>query len=69
MAEPKTITAVAIALIEPKCFVPKYSAQKAPGIVELAPWVIPKSRNANPAIIIESPTPKRKNEKAMEKPT
>ena len=40
-------------------------AQKAPGIVEFAPWVIPKRINANPAIIIESPKPKRKNDNAM----
>ena len=36
-ADPRTETAVAIAFIEPRCFVPKFSAQKAPGIVEFAP--------------------------------
>ena len=45
IAEPRTIAAAAAALIDPRCLVPKFSAQNAFGSVAVAPDVSPKSRN------------------------
>ena len=55
MAEPSTIAAAAAALIDPRCLVPKNSAQNAFGKVVLAPDVIPKNMKPNNAEYNVSP--------------
>ena len=55
IAEPSTIAAAAVALIDPRCFVPKNSAQNAFGKVVLAPDVIPRNIKPNNAEYNVSP--------------
>ena len=51
----ESIAATAAAFIDPRCFVPKNSAQKTFGSVAEAPDVIPKKTKPNKAEINVSP--------------
>ncbi len=63
MADPRTMAAVAAAFIEPRCLVPKNSAQKAFGSVEFAPDVIP--RKTKPKSAVNNVFPNANNKKAI----